>query len=299
MTIPQKGAAAALLSYLWWGSMPLYWKTLLSVSSFEILGHRVVWSAVFTLALIILTGQGGKAVAFAAKNRQKTLWLFLGGYLITLNWGLYIWAVNAGRILETSLGYYINPLVSMLFGMLFFGERLRRAQKLAIAVAAAGVCIQIITIREIPLVSLGLALSFGLYGAMKKAISIEPAVALVIETLSVAPAALAYLCWLQHTGAAHFPYALTTDLLLAGTGVMTSVPLLLFAYAAQRIKLTTIGFIQYVSPTMTFLIGTFIYHEPLSIYRIITFACIWSALTVYSADTLIEAGRERRTQEYI
>lgn len=187
----------------------------------------------------------------------------------------------------------------MLFGMLFFGERLRRAQKLAIAVAAAGVCIQIITIREIPLVSLGLALSFGLYGAMKKAISIEPAVALVIETLSVAPAALAYLCWLQHTGAAHFPYALTTDLLLAGTGVMTSVPLLLFAYAAQRIKLTTIGFIQYVSPTMTFLIGTFIYHEPLSIYRIITFACIWSALAVYSADTLIEAGRERRTQEYI
>lgn len=154
----------------------------------------MVWSAVFTLALIILTGQGGKTVAFAAKNRQKTHWLFLGGYLITLNWGLYIWAVNAGRILETSLGYYINPLVSMLFGMLFFGERLRRAQKLAIAVATAGVCIQIITIREIPLVSLGLDLSFGLYGAMKKAISIEPAVALVIETLSVAPAALAYLC---------------------------------------------------------------------------------------------------------
>lgn len=184
----------------------------------------MVWSAVFTLALIILTGQGGKTVAFAAKNRQKTLWLFLGGYLITLNWGLYIWAVNAGRILETSLGYYINPLVSMLFGMLFFGERLRRAQKLAIAVATAGVCIQIITIREIHLVSLGLDLSFGLYGAMKKAISIEPAVALVIETLSVAPAALAYLCWLQYTGAAHFPYALTTDLLLAGTGIMTSVP---------------------------------------------------------------------------
>ena len=121
----------------------------------------------------------------------------------------------------------------------------------------------------------------------------------MIETLSVAPAALVYLCWLQHTGAAHFPYGLTTDLLLAGTGVMTSVPLLLFAYAAQRIKLTTIGFIQYVSPTMTFLIGTFIYHEPLSIYRIITFACIWSALAIYSTDTIIEAGRERRTQEYI
>ena len=234
MTIPQKGAAAAFLSYLWWGSMPLYWKALSSVSSSEILGHRVVWSAIFTFALIAVTGQWHKTTAFAVKNKRKTLWLFLG-YLITLNWGLYIWAVNAGRILETSLGYYINPLVSMFFGMLFFGEKLRRAQRIAIAIAAAGVCIQIITIREIPLVSLGLALSFGLYGVLKKAVSIEPSVALLIETLSAAPAALAYLCWLQHTGAANFPYSLTTDLLLAGTGVMTSVPLLLFAYAAQRI----------------------------------------------------------------
>lgn len=299
MTIPQKGAAAAFLSYLWWGSMPLYWKALSSVSSSEILGHRVVWSAIFTFALIAVTGQWHKTTVFAVKNKRKTLWLFLGGYLITLNWGLYIWAVNAGRILETSLGYYINPLVSMFFGMLFFGEKLRRAQRIAIAVAAAGVCIQIITIREIPLVSLGLALSFGLYGVLKKAVSIEPSVALLIETLSAAPAALAYLCWLQHTGAANFPYSLTTDLLLAGTGVMTSVPLLLFAYAAQRIKLTTIGFIQYVSPTMTFLIGTFIYNEPLSIHRIITFACIWSALAVYSADTVVCAGRERRRLENI
>lgn len=297
MTIPQKGAAAAALSYFWWGSMPLYWKTLLSISSFEILGHRVVWSALFTLALIIFTGRWEKTVTFAAQNKQKTLWLILGGYLITFNWGLYIWAVNAGRILETSLGYYINPLVSMFFGMLFFRERLRRAQKIAIAVAAAGVCIQIIALHEIPLVSLGLALSFGLYGVLKKAVSIEPAIALAIETLSVAPAAIAFLCWLQHAGTAHLPYGLTTNLLLAGTGVMTSVPLLLFAYAAQRIKLTTIGFIQYVSPTMTFIIGTFIYGEPLSLGRAMTFACIWSALAIYSADTIFSAGKQRGLPE--
>ncbi len=297
MTIPQRGAAAAVISYLWWGSMPLYWKALLAISSFEILGHRVVWSALFTLALIIFTGRWKKAVAFAAQNKQKTLWLILGGCLITFNWGLYIWAVNTGRILETSLGYYINPLVSMFFGMLFFRERLRRAQKIAIAVAAAGVCVQMMTLHEIPLVSLGLALSFGLYGVLKKAVSIEPPIALAIETLSTAPAAIAFLCWLQHTGSAHLPYSLTINLLLAGTGVMTSVPLLLFAYATQRIKLTTIGFIQYLSPTMTFVIGTFIYGEPLFLGRAMTFACIWSALAIYSADTIFSAGKQRGLPE--
>ncbi len=296
MTNPQKGAAAAFFAYLWWGSMPFYWKALQSISSSEILGHRVVWSAAFTLVLTLLGGRLGSAVSYISRNKKNSRLLFIGGYLITLNWGLYVWAINVGRILETSLGYYINPLVSMLFGTLLFSERLRAAQKAAIATAVAGVCLQIAALGEVPLVSLGIALTFGLYGAMKKAVALESRESLFIETISVAPAALVYLLYLQFAGRADFPYDPATTLLLAGTGVMTSVPLLLFAFAAHRVRLTTIGFIQYVSPTMTFLIGTFVYREGLSIYRLATFCCIWAALAIYSADAVMAGRKEKRAE---
>lgn len=291
MSDSQKGAAAGFLAYLWWGSMPVYWKALQNVSSFEILCHRVVWSALFSFAVIAAAGSIKKGLAFAKENPRRALLLAAGGFLITFNWGLYIWAINDGRILETSLGYYINPLVSMCFGMALFGEKLRRAQIAALALAAAGVCVQVVALGELPLVSLGLALSFGLYGVLKKGVPIDPPIALFIETLAVTPAALAWLWFLQRGGSAHFPYGTATNLLLAGTGIMTSVPLFLFAFAAKNIRLTTLGFIQYVSPTMTFLMGTLIYHETLSPAKIVTFVCIWTALALYSGDVLLASRK--------
>ncbi|MEG1602701.1 MAG: EamA family transporter RarD [Cloacibacillus sp.] len=292
MTDSQKGAACAFLSYLCWGSMPVYWKALAHVSSFVILCNRVLWSAVFTIMVIAGARMWSTGAAFAAKNKRQTLWLVVGGFLITFNWGLYIWAINDGRILETSLGYYINPLVSMCFGMLFFGERMRRAQVAALLLALAGVLVQVFYLGEVPLVSLGLALSFGLYGVLKKAVAVSPPIGLFIETISVAPAALLWLWYMQRTGEATYPYDMWTYLLLAGTGIMTSVPLFLFAYATKRIELTALGFIQFVSPTMTFLIGTLIYHEPLSPIRTLTFVLIWSAVAVYCADKIYLARRE-------
>lgn len=284
LTDSQKGAAAGFFAYLIWGSMPVYWRALDHVSSFVILCNRVLWSALFTLLVILAAGMWKKGLRYVRENPRHGLILAVGGFLITFNWGLYIWAINDGRILETSLGYYINPLVSMCFGMLFFGERLSRLQKAALALAAAGVAIQIIVLGELPLVSLGLALSFGLYGVLKKAIAIAPPIALFIETLAVTPAACVWLWFMQETGTAQYPYDMTTYLLLAGTGVMTSVPLFLFAYATKRIQLTTLGFIQFVSPTMTFLIGTLIYHEPMSPVKLLTFGFIWCAVALYCSD---------------
>lgn len=286
MTDAQKGAAAGALAYFIWGSMPVYWKALSGVASAEILGHRVLWSVLFSCLVLAAAGSLKEAAAFVRTNRKGALWLALGGYLIAFNWGLYIWAINAGRVLDTSLGYYINPLVSMCFGVLFFSEKLRTVQKAAIALAAGGVLIQVVAMRSLPLVSLGLAFSFALYGVLKKKAVIAPPAALFLETLAVAPAALIFLLLLQKNGAAHFPYDLSTNLLLAGTGIVTSVPLFLFASCARRVRLTTLGFIQYISPTMTFITGSLIYQEPMNSAKLLTFICIWAALAIYSVDII-------------
>ena len=234
MTEPQKGAAAVFLSYIWWGSMPLYWKLLERVPSLEILGHRVVWSAVF-MALVLSAARGWReAFAFVRREPRASLWLAGGGFLITFNWWLYIWAVNSGQVLETSLGYYMNPLLSMLFGCLFFGERMRGAQKAALALAASGVAVQVAAHGSVPAAGAGLALSFALYGVLKKKIPADPSVSLSIETFAVAPLAFAWLAWLESAGAAAYPYDMRTNLLLAGAGAMTSSPLLLFAALRLR-----------------------------------------------------------------
>lgn len=293
MTEPQKGAAAVFLSYIWWGSMPLYWKLLVNVPSGEILGHRVVWSAVFMAAVLFAARGWRGALGFVRSKPRSALWLAGGGFLITFNWWLYIWAVNLGQVLETSLGYYMNPLLSMLFGCFFFGERMRGAQKAALALAAAGVAVQVTAHGSVPAAGAGLALSFALYGVLKKKIPADPSVSLSIETFAVAPAALAWLAWLEYTGAAAYPYDLRTNLLLAGAGVMTSSPLLLFAYGTRRVRLVTIGFIQYVSPTMTFILGTFLYHEPMSWHRLAAFGLVWCAIALYLSDAAFAAHRER------
>ena len=294
MTEQHKGAAAAFLSYVWWGAMPPYWKLLSGVSSFEVLIHRVVWSAIFMTAVLFAARRLNDVFDFVRAKPRTSPWLAAGGFLITFNWGLYIWAVNAGHVLDTSLGYYMTPLLAMLFGRIFFGERMRGAQKAAIALAVAGVAVQVAALRVFPVVALSLALSFGFYGVLKKKTPAEPAVSLTIETLAVTPAALAWLVFFEHTGVSSYPYDVMTNLLLAGAGVMTSGPLLLFTYGARRISLTTAGFLQYVSPTMTFLLGTFVYHEPMNVWRLAAFALIWCAVALYTADAVVRARREKR-----
>ena len=281
-----KGALALFIAYLWWGAMPVYWKAISHVASTEILAQRVIWSMVYTLAVILIYRDWRSVADFVRSSRAGFLCLIGGGFLITANWGLYIWAVNHGRILESSLGYFINPLVSMFLGLVFFREKLRGLQWAALVCAAVGVCVELAVTGSIPLVSLGLAFTFGLYGALKKAVRIQPAAGLFIETAVAAPFALIYLFTLQKSGVSSYPYDMTTNLLLAGTGVMTSIPLILFAFGAKRVRLTTIGFIQYISPTLTFIIGTLVYDEPLHLSRIVTFAFIWCALAVYSVDAI-------------
>lgn len=286
-----KGIAALFSAYFIWGAMPVYWKALEAVSSFEILGHRVIWSALFTF--ILMFGHRNRMIFMdMLKERKKDIfWLACGGFLISFNWGLYIWAVNHGRILETSLGYFINPLVSMFFGMMFFREKLNKIQMIALYLAVLGVSVELVSVGSIPLVSIGLALSFGSYGVLKKAVRSKPDIALFIETLTVTPIALTFLVFLQKEGTASFPYDGLTNILLAGTGILTSIPLILFAYGVARVPLTTIGFVQYVSPTLSFILGVYVYSEPIRMSRITTFIFIWAALAVYSADAILKSRR--------
>lgn len=274
-----------------WGAMPIYWKAIEAVSSFEILGHRVIWSVVFTLVLITLK-RNWQVIGKMLRSRKKdVLWLAAGGFLISFNWGLYIWAVNGGRILETSLGYFINPLLSMFLGMIFFKEKLNRIQTLALVLAVLGVSIELVAAGSLPLVSLGLAISFGLYGVLKKTVAVEPEIALFTETVTVAPFALAWLIFLQKEGLSSFPYDSMTNLMLAGAGIMTSIPLLMFAYGASRVPLTTVGFVQFVTPTLSFAIGLLIFKEDINMNRVFTFMFIWAALILYTTD-LVFSGRK-------
>lgn len=283
-----KGIGTLSLAYFIWGLVPFYWKALGHIPSLEILGHRIVWSALFTF--ILISGHKNREILseMLAGSKKDVLWLAAGGFIISFNWGLYIWAVNHGRILESSLGYFINPLFSMFFGMMFFNEKLNRVQTLALALAILGVSVELLTVGSIPFVSIGLALSFGLYGVLKKVVKAPPAAALFIETLTVTPFALACLVFLQKAGSASFPYDSFTNIMLAGTGILTSIPLILFAYGAARSTLTTIGFAQYITPTLTFMLGVFVYNEPIQMSRISTFIFIWAALVVYSADALLK-----------
>ena len=266
-------------------------KAIEAVSSFEILGHRVIWSVVFTLVLITLK-RNWQVIGKMLRSRKKdVLWLAAGGFLISFNWGLYIWAVNGGRILETSLGYFINPLLSMFLGMIFFKEKLNRIQTLALVLAVLGVSIELVAAGSLPLVSLGLAISFGLYGVLKKTVAVEPEIALFTETVTVAPFALAWLIFLQKEGLSSFPYDSMTNLMLAGAGIMTSIPLLMFAYGASRVPLTTVGFVQFVTPTLSFAIGLLIFKEDINMNRVFTFMFIWAALILYTTD-LVFSGRK-------
>ena len=287
------GVLAAIVAYTLWGILPIYWKALQSVPALEIMSHRTVWSFVFVL--LLLTARRQWAWVRQARSSPKTLLTFAGSAcLLGLNWTTYIWAVNAGHVVDSSLGYFINPLVSVLLGVLFLRERLRFWQGVAIGLAAGGVLFLTLGLGAFPWIALTLAGTFGFYGLLRKTAPLGSLEGLSLETALLSIPTLAYLVALQVAGTASFVYAgPTTSLLLALTGVVTAFPLLMFAYAARHVRLATVGILQYIAPTLQFLLGVLVYHEPFTSTRLIGFAAIWLALLIYSSDGLLVERRRR------
>ena len=281
---PTASLAAGLGAFLIWGLIPIFFKAMAEVPPAEIVAHRIVWAALLIAAFVWAMGQGARTIGILAHPR---LLLGLAGSsgLLTLNWLVYIWAVNNDRVLETSLGYFINPLVNIALGVAFLGERLRTVQWLAVALAAAGVGIMAVGHGALPWIPLVLAVSFGLYGLMRKIMPVDPIGGLLIETLMMTPVALGYLVWLGGTGEGAFlAGSPTLDVMLAATGVATAVPMTLFVIAARGLRLATLGFIQYLAPSTTFLLGVFLFREPLTPALMATFAFVWAGLALYSFD---------------
>ena len=289
----RKGLLYGFLCYLIWGMFPLYWRLLDDVDSFEILAHRMLWSGVFMVTLFV--GIRHMRLRNHIQRPRQYLMLLLTGTLISFNWGLYIWAINHGYILQSSLGYYINPLVNVLLGYLFLHERLNRAQTVALMLALAGVVYFTIDYGHFPIISLGLAFSFGIYGLLKKKMGLNATPALTVETIWMMPAALVFITFLCSQGqSALNNFDWFTWLLLLLSGAVTAIPLLLYGKAAERITLTALGFLQYISPTGQFLIGIFVYKESFTTAHIICFACIWLGLTIFTVDII---KRLKRTEK--
>lgn len=283
---PTAGLAAAFVAYILWGILPIFWKALGSVDSFEVLCHRIVWSFLFLLPLMFFKGRLGSLALFL-RSPRNFLGLLFSGFLLAANWYLYIWAIGQGMIIETSLGYYINPLVSILFGIAIFHEKAGPFVKLAIAVAVAGVAYQVVALGVFPLVPLGLAVSFGIYGLMRKLLLVQAIPGLFVETLVVLPIALFWLLTQAGDGnSVFFRNDYLIDGLLIGAGLITTVPLILFAYGARRVRMTTLGLLQYVNPTCQFVLGVFVYGETFTVDSFITFGCIWVALALYTWESL-------------
>ncbi len=276
------GTAAAFASYIMWGLFPIYWKRLSDVESLQILGHRIIWAAAFTIVALLVTGKLRTLVSLF-RDRRRALYAAAASVLITINWGTYIWAVNADHVTESALGYYINPLVSVALGAIFFREKMDTWTRWAVGIAAVGVAVASIMLGRLPWISLVLATSFGLYGLVKKKAGLEPLAGLAAETLIASPFALAFLIARHAAGAGSFggPDTVATLMLLLA-GIVTAVPLLCFAAAANRITLTRIGFIQYVSPTLQFALGLFAFGESVSPPMIAAFAAVIVALALYA-----------------
>lgn len=280
------GVIAAVGAYVFWGFLPIYWKFLSSSAAPEILAHRVVWSFVFMLGILAYSQKLGcfrQELRELAAQRKRLAGVVTASMLVSVNWLIYIWAVNESRIVETSLGYYINPLVSVLLGIVVLKERLTFWQWVSCALALTGVLIMTLRFGEVPWISLVLAVSFALYGLCKKLVNLGAVTSITLETLLVSPVALAYVLYLEQAGASSFSLIQwQTALLFMGSGVVTATPLLLFSHGANRLPLKMLGFLQYLAPTIALLIGVVIYRESFTTIHIISFSCIWLALAVFS-----------------
>jgi chloramphenicol-sensitive protein RarD len=287
------GLAAALGAFGLWGLAPIYFKFLGQTAPDEIIAHRVVWALIFLGMVLVIRHR--RSLVMHVRISPKTLMaLMLSGSLIVINWLLFVFAVNTDRVLLTSLGYYINPLVSVLFGLLLFRERLAPIQSLAVVIAAVGTVYMAVRVGHFPWIALGLATTFALYSVVRKVTDVGPMVGLFWETLLVSPFALAWLAVLAGQQRLDFdPAQWGLALVLAGTGLVTVVPLLLFAAGVRRLPLSTIGVMQYLAPSVTFMLAVLVYGEPFSVDHAVTFACIWTALVLFSWSGWVRARKAR------
>lgn len=277
------GTLLGVAAFSLWGTLPLFWKRLDSVSPLQILAHRILWAFIFSISATLLFPSARKELMALLRDRRRILALALAGLLISVNWGIYIWAVNASRIVETSMGYYLNPLVSVLLGSLVFRERIDRGMAAASLLALVGIGILVVSYGKLPWVTLSLAISFALYGAIKKLAALSGLVGLAAETAVVAPFALAYLLSQNAQGSGAFWHGgLAITALLALAGPVTALPLLCYAEGVNRIPLSRMGFLQYISPTLQLGLGVFLYGEELDSARLWAFAFILIALAVFA-----------------
>ena len=276
----------ALSAYFLWGFLPIYMKALASVPAIEVIAHRVIWSVPFALAVLAVLGRTSDLTA-ALRTPRMLVMACLTAALISVNWGIYVWAIGAGHALDAALGYYINPLFSIGLGAILLGERLRGLQWLAIALAAIGVAILTWEAGRLPLVALALTLTWGFYAYFKKSLPIGPNQGFALEVLLLLPLALAYALWLAATGQGHFITGTAGQTaLLFGCGIITAGPLMLYANGAKKLRLSTIAIMQYIAPTMIFLTAVFVFDEPFSQTKLVAFGFIWAALVLYSLTVL-------------
>lgn len=288
----QAGMIFAVCAYTIWGVAPIYFKQLLHVSATEILMHRIIWSALVLTGLIIGLKQIGKVRAALVDKKVMSL-LATAGLLLGCNWWLFIWAINNNHLLEASLGYYINPLFNVLFGFVFLGERFRKLQKIAVGMAFTGVAILVISFGAIPYIALTLALSFSLYGLLRKQVKVDSIPGLLIETCMMLPLAIGYWCWIDSPTSNFANNPLSTNVLFILAGIVTTAPLLCFTAAAKRLLYSTLGFFQYIGPSIMFVLAVVVYNEPFNIERIITFGFVWAGLAIFTFDALRQYRRTR------
>ncbi len=288
-----KGYLYGIGAYLIWGFLPIYWKSLEAVPAIESLSSRIVWSLVL-IGVLLLVRRHWRWLGTAVRDWRIMLTFLLSGSILAVNWGTYIWAVNADHVVETSLGYFINPLVSVLMGVWFLQEKLRRGQWTAVAIAALGVFYLTYIHGSLPWIALTLAFTFAIYGYIRKTAALGALEGLTLETAWLFLPALAVLLYLRLQGPGHLEQGdWQTALLLMGTGVITAVPLLWFSTAARLIPLSSVGLLQYIAPTCQFALGVFLYREPFSPAQLIGFCCIWLALLIYTAEG-VRYNRRRR-----
>ncbi len=282
----KKGILYGIGAYVCWGFFPIYWKSLHQVPATQLIGHRILWSFLLLIAVILFTGQWGE---FRKTINSKVIRIYsIAAVLIGINWLVYVWAVNANYIVETSLGYFINPLLSVLLGVIFLKERLRIAQWIPVILASLGVAYLSYVYGRLPYIALTLSVSFGLYGLVKKISPLGPLHGLTIETGILCLPALFYLIFVQSNSTGAFLHTgLTSDLLMIGAGLVTTIPLLMFATAARLIPLWVVGLLQYIAPTLQFIIGVFIYKEPFSHEQLIGFSIVWIALIIFLVENYV------------
>jgi chloramphenicol-sensitive protein RarD len=281
-----KGILYAIGAYIFWGLFPIYWKQLESIDALQLIGHRIGWSFILLILFVLVTSQWKKFRSLAFNGKTIRIYL-IAAVLITINWYTYVWAVTHNYVVETSLGYYINPLFSVLLGVIIFRERLRPVQWLPIALAAIGVIYLTFTYGSLPWIALALAFSFGLYGLVKKTAPLNSLYGLTLETGLVFVPAIAYLLFCEVTGQGAFLHSTPLqNWMMVGAGLVTTIPLLLFSAAVPRVPLTTIGVLQYINPTMQFLLGVLVYKEPFTQHSLIGFGLVWAGLILFWAEGL-------------